>query len=113
MTYDEALAQFFDTPELSVIGAIDALTAGGVDRQEAFLVVIDLCSKGMLGQKAAADLSRNIALYGVTAAAMIREILDTLKDQSVSDRISTSLDASFRSLIAELQCNDPALDGQL
>ena len=81
MTKRPRQAQFFGTPELSVIGAIDALTAGGVDRQEAFLVVIDLCCKGMLGQKASADLSRNIALYGVNAAAMIREILDTLDGQ--------------------------------
>ena len=37
----------------------------------------------------------------------------TTLDQAVTDRIAASLDASFRRLIAELQCNDPDLDGQL
>lgn len=79
MSYDDALAAFFGTPELSVPNAIDALTAKGFDRQAAFLAVVDLCAKGALGQKADADPARNIALYGVSAAAVIRQIVSTLE----------------------------------
>jgi hypothetical protein len=74
VTYDEALSNFFDTPDLTVERCMALLLHDGYDPGTAYQNLLDFCVNGLLGHKAQGDLSLDIAFYGVGAAAVIRDL---------------------------------------